>query len=87
MFKETLVISNVYFPTKDIQSEPIALLEKLESILNSFEDETIILGGDFNIVLDPIYDKIGGSKKNTTIIGIILVMHFYKTVSRCLILF
>ena len=58
-FEENLILVSVYFPTKDKQKEQLKLLEKLTKYLANFENDSIILGGDFNIVLDPFLDKQG----------------------------
>ena len=57
---EAMLLINCYFPTKDKQSEQIATLNQLRDIITPFADKTIILGGDFNLVLDETLDKQGG---------------------------
>ena len=58
---EDLTLANCYFPTKDKQTEQLVLLEILKDVLIQHDNESIILGGDFNITLDPNLDKIGGT--------------------------
>lgn len=58
--KTEFILSNVYAPTKDNPSEQN---EFLNNILNHLEEESsqnLILGGDFNITLNPNLDKKGG---------------------------
>ena len=47
---------NVYGPNKD----DITFCQKIETFCN--ENENLIQGGDFNIVIDPNIDKSGGNK-------------------------
>ena len=49
---------NVYAPNQD---EP-TFFEQIQDLLASFECEQIIFGGDFNLILDIIKDKLGGKK-------------------------
>ena len=61
---EDLTLANCYFPTKDKQTEQLILLETLKDVLIQHENESIIIGGDFNIILDPSLDKKGGTDAN-----------------------
>ena len=58
---EILTLVNVYFPTKDKATEQLKLINSLTKILAKYEDTSIILGGDFNLALDPDLDKQGGA--------------------------
>jgi exonuclease III len=48
---------NVYFPTQDNVKDQEQFLEKIGSILKNLNDYKIVIGGDFNITLNPIYDR------------------------------
>ena len=61
------LLINFYAPTKNNEGEQIEYLDKLRSILENKLDQNIILGGDFNTVLNPEVDKKGGSQYNTPI--------------------
>lgn len=52
------VIINIYGPNKD----DTFIFEKLRSFLLDKEDKTIIIGGDFNTVINPEIDKKNGNK-------------------------
>ena len=46
-------IGNIYAPTQQYELKQISTLNKVEEILSHGSGETILLGGDFNIQLDP----------------------------------
>ena len=50
-----LTIANIYAPNKD---DP-HFFENFRDHLLDFQDQEIVLGGDFNLVLDPTKDKKG----------------------------
>jgi exonuclease III len=52
---------NIYAPTQLDENEQIMFLHTLRDELVLHEYENIILGGDFNIVLNPCMDKKGGN--------------------------
>ena len=54
--EKQLTLVNVYGPNKD----DVTFFEKIETFCNS--NENILLGGDFNVVIDPNIDKSGGNK-------------------------
>ena len=56
-----LLLGNVYFPTRDKEKLQYEFLQKLEkSIVNiSIPNCPMILGGDFNTMLDEKLDYIG----------------------------
>ena len=56
-----MIIGNIYAPTQDNEDEQIMLIEQLNVMLNNFQDRNIILGGDFNVYIDPKLDKKGGN--------------------------
>ena len=59
------VLINFYAPTKNFEGEQVGYIDKLRSLLENKQDKNIILGGDFNTVLNPEIDKKGGSQYNT----------------------
>jgi len=65
VYEEILVMVNAYFPTKDYQKEQLILLKTLKIILQPLAEETIIFGGDLNIVLNPLVDKLGGTSSKS----------------------
>ena len=52
---------NVYSPTKDNPVGHKYFLNTLKELIESHGDENIIIGGDFNICLDPKIDKKSGN--------------------------
>jgi len=58
---DEIIIANCYFPTKDKQKEQLSVLNELLQNLMKYENITKIIGGDFNLVLDPKLDKQGGT--------------------------
>ncbi|CAG2186484.1 unnamed protein product [Mytilus edulis] len=59
------VFVNYYAPTKIFENEQIVYIEKIKVLLNERLDQNLVLGGDFNTILNPFLDKMGGSKYNT----------------------
>ncbi len=55
-----MLLCNVYAPTKDKPSEQSVFFNKIFNVLADFEDKNIVIGGDFNICLNPCIDKSGG---------------------------
>lgn len=51
------VLVNAYAPTKDHKKEQLNFANTLKSKLAEFENDSIIIGGDLNIYLDPKLDK------------------------------
>ena len=54
------ILFNYYAPTKDKPHEQVQHLENIMALVNNYSDENVILGGDFNVCLNPEIDKIGG---------------------------
>ena len=71
--KLPLTIINVYAPTKDHKDMQLEFLEHLKSALNDYSDSNIIIGGDFNVCLDPNIDKNGGRKETVSEYGTNLI--------------
>ncbi len=60
---------NVYVPKKDHKHDQINVLIDVKNSLSTYENENILLGGDFNLNLNPQLDKIDGmSNKNDIIV-------------------
>ena len=59
---ETLVIVNVYAPTKDDNKSQKLYFQQLSKKLDFHIGCNIIVGGDFNVCLNPDMDKRGGTK-------------------------
>jgi len=64
---QNIVFINVYAPTKDKENEQIALLNFLHELLQDYIDKNIIIGGDFNVCLDPTIDKKGGIHESMSV--------------------
>ena len=55
-----LCIINVYAPTQDKADEQYIFMQKLYQDVNSIIGENTVIGGDFNLYLDPTKDKFQG---------------------------
>ena len=55
-----LVIVNIYGPTKNFQEQQQEFISYISGNLMHFMGKQIIIGGDFNIYMDPVLDKKGG---------------------------
>ena len=55
-----MVLANCYLPTKDHEREQCVVLREIIAILNNYSDENLILGGDFNVALNPKLERLGG---------------------------
>merc|ERR1712105_513599 len=53
LLKETVIVGSVYFPTKNDQKGQLETLNILVDLLVKLDGTSVILGGDFNIALDP----------------------------------
>jgi exonuclease III len=49
-------IASIYAPTKDKETEQIRVFKSLTE--NSFSQENLIIGGDFNVYMNPRLDKL-----------------------------
>ena len=54
---QVVVLTNCYLPTKDHEKEQIAVLESITSALSNFSECSLIVGGDFNVTLNPSLEK------------------------------
>ena len=55
------VILNIYAPTKDHENEQLKFLDTMCIHLHEFGDKNVMIGGDFNVCLNPDIDKQGGT--------------------------
>ncbi len=63
------VLCNVYAPTQDHKHDQINFLIEVKNCLSTDQNENILLGGDFNLHLNPKLDKIDSmSNKNDNIV-------------------
>ncbi len=63
------VLCNVYIPTQDHKHDQINFLIDVKNYLSTYQNENILLGGDFNLHLNPKLDKIDSmSNKNDNIV-------------------
>jgi exonuclease III len=51
------ILCNVYAPTKDHKADQIKFIKNLQSYISPYENENLIIGGDFNFYLNPKLDK------------------------------
>ena len=79
---QPLILANVYVPTKDQQNLQLEFLRFISERLNEFKDDNLILGGDFNIIFDPILDKKGGrvEKKSKAACQLLELMENYNLI-------
>lgn len=54
---------NIYAPTKDHKTKQNQFLDFMLNHLSEICDENILIGGDFNITLNPEFDKKGGTSE------------------------
>jgi len=59
--EDTYVLINIYAPTQNSEKDQITFIKTIQDILAIHEGKHIIIGGDFNVVLDPNKDKKGGN--------------------------
>jgi exonuclease III len=58
----TYYLINIYAPSCNNENEKLNFLTKLKKEITPLKDTNLILGGDWNIVLDPDVDKKGGNE-------------------------
>ena len=58
------LLCNMYAPTQDHEVEQLITLEHFLSCFKDFETENLIIGGDFNKLLDPVLDR-----KNSAVVN------------------
>ena len=61
------VIVNIYAPTKDDAYSQKVFYDELAKNLDAYIDCNIIIGGDFNVCLNPTLDKQGGIKEKQSL--------------------
>ena len=68
-------MSNVYIPTKDKPNDQECFIKTLFNIISSNQDHNIIVGGDFNICLNPELDKSGGDQEKKSQSAMLIENH------------
>jgi exonuclease III len=58
------LICNIYAPVSSYENDQITLLQLLSHQLSNYKDHNLILGGDWNVTLNPNLDK--KSKRSST---------------------
>lgn len=53
----TYVVGNIYAPTADSPEDQADFLDSVEAKINELNPINIIIGGDFNVSLDPLLDR------------------------------
>lgn len=61
---ELFILCNVYAPTRDHKSEQIKFIKELKNYLTIYQNHNIIIGGDFNLYLNPKLDKMDTMSNN-----------------------
>ena len=64
---KNVILGNIYAPTKDKIKDQTLFLKALSDKLQDYQDHNIIIGGDFNVCLNPELDKKGGTIENTSV--------------------
>jgi len=57
MQKNMYTLVNIYAPTQDMVKEQLEFYDSLDQVLMKYVDSKLLIGGDFNIVTDPVLDK------------------------------
>ena len=52
------ILCNIYAPTRDHKCDQINFIKKLKNMLIPYENQNLLVGGDFNFYLDPKLDKL-----------------------------
>ena len=60
MYEVTYCLVNCYLPTKDNENYQLKILENIEKDIEGRGDCCLIIGGDFNVTLEPKTEKKGG---------------------------
>lgn len=55
--KEFYIICNIYAPSHDHQPEQVELINLLEENITLMGCHSLVVGGDFNVVMDPLMDR------------------------------
>ena len=58
----TISLINIYFPTKDKQPDQLSAIGNLDEYLQLCNSDAYIIGGDFNLYLNPVLDKYNGKE-------------------------
>ena len=65
IYNVVVVTVNIYAPTKDDAYSQKVFYDELAKNLDTYIDCNIIIGGDFNVCLNPTLDKQGGNQRKT----------------------
>ena len=60
---QNFILVNIYAPTKDNIDAQLLFFEYIADKLNAYADKNIVIGGDFNVCLNPKLDKKGGKQE------------------------
>ena len=62
---ELFILCNIYAPTRQFKAEQIKFIKDFKNYLSKYEHQNLIIGGDFNLYLNPTLDKLDSmSNKN-----------------------
>ena len=56
------ILVNIYAPVKNDTQGQLTFISSLRDLITPYIGETLIIGGDHNITLDPNLDKSGGAR-------------------------
>ena len=56
-----MVLVNIYAPRKENKNDQLAFIDTVGNTLSEYIDKNLVLGGDFNVCLEPSIDKSGGN--------------------------
>ena len=56
-----ITLGNIYAPTKDKQQDQTEFINYIFENFMEYADKNIVIGGDFNVCLNPNLDKSGGA--------------------------
>ena len=65
---ESIVLLNVYAPTRDKVNEQSTFINQLRNELDNFNDK-VVIGGDFNLYLNPQLDKDNSHSESQSLIN------------------
>lgn len=68
-----VVLCNIYAPTKDKPIEQKVFLDRTKEKLSPYMDEDILIGGDFNVCIEPAMDKKGGVEESQSVVAKALI--------------
>lgn len=63
--QESFTLGNIHAPTQDHYNDKVEFIEELEDRTVALEPENLILGGDFNLCMNPELDRNSGNTGRT----------------------